>query len=124
MPTAHDKSAPDFLTPDEQAQEADAREWRQVSEDDVEETKLTFDTMNEPWIGTYLGSRIVENDNGKFTQYRFEKDGFRYFTNANFNLHQAMVKVPTGRQVRITWISERDTGQQTPMRIFRVDVKR
>lgn len=124
MTTAKKESGPDFLSDEEKALEADAREWQQVSEDDVEETKLTFDNMNEPFIGEYIGPRKVENENGTFTQYRFRKDGFTYFTNANFALHQAMQKVRIGKTVRITWISERDTGQATPMRIFKVDVKR
>lgn len=115
-------SAPDFLTPEEQAQEADAAQWRTVSEDDVEETKVTFDDMNEPFIGTYRGHRIIENENGKFTQFLFEENGMRYFTNAGWNLIQGMAKVNIGQRVRITWINNRDTGQETPMRIFRVDV--
>lgn len=115
-------SAPDFLTLEEQAQEADAAQWRTVSEDDVEETKVTFDDMNEPFIGTYRGHRIIENENGKFTQFLFEEGGYRYFTNAGWNLIQGMAKVNVGQRVRITWINNRDTGQETPMRIFRVDV--
>ena len=122
MTTKANPSGPDFLTPDEIAQEADEAQWRTVSEEDVEETKHTFDDMNEPFTGKYLGPRIIENENGKFTQFRFESNGQRYFINAGWNLITGMSKVNIGQVVRITWINNRDTGQDTPMRIFRVDV--
>jgi hypothetical protein len=117
-------AAPDFLTSEEQAQEEDARQWRQVSDDDVEETKVTFDNMNEPFVGTYRGSRIIENENGKFTQYLFEHNELRYFINAGWSLIQGMRKVLVGQTCRITWINNRDTGMDTPMRVMRVDVAR
>lgn len=120
-PDAPDET-PDFLTPEEKALEADAAQWRQVSDDDVEETKHSFDDMNVPFIGTYRGARIIETDEGKFTQFLFDVEGQRYFINAGFNLIQGMRKVLMGQTCRITWINNRDTGQETPMRVFRVDV--
>lgn len=116
--------APDFLTPEEQALEADAREWREVSEEDVAEVKFTFDAVGDQFIGVYTGLRVIENENGKFTQFRFTRDGEHYFINAGWNLIQGMRQVREGQRVRITWISERDTGAATPMRVFRVDVAR
>lgn len=122
MTAKSEASSPDFLTPDELAQEADDREWRQVSEEDVEEIKFTFDDMGESFIGVYRKQRIVDGAEGKFTQYIFDVDNLRYFINAGWNLIQGMQKVTPGQKCRITWISNRDTGQETPMRIFRVDV--
>lgn len=116
--------APDFLTPDELAAEADEREWQQVSEDDVEETKHVFEALNVPFIGVYAGLRIVETAEGKFTQFKFDKPEGRYFITASWNLIQGMQRVREGQTCRITWIGERDTGQLSPMRIFKVDVQR
>lgn len=122
MTTGKAPDAPDFLTADELAQEADEREWRTVSEEDVEETKWTFDNMNEPFFGTFTGERVIDNENGKFIQYRFEENGYHYFINSGWSLAQGMKTVRKGQRCRITWVNNRDTGQDTPMRVFRVDV--
>lgn len=122
MPAQDKASAPDFLTGDELSAEAEAAQWQTVSEEDVEEGKFTFDIMGDQFMGTYHSLRIVDGAEGKFTQYRFERDGSMYFINAGWSLQQGMSKVRKGQQVRITWTGERDTGQPTPMRVFRVDV--
>lgn len=115
---------PDFLTPEEQAAEADAQQWATVSEDDVDEEKFTFDVLGDQFIGDYIGVRIVDGTDGKITQFRFTAAERFYFINAGWSLIQGMSNVRKGMRVRITWTGERDTGQPSKMRLFRVDVSK
>lgn len=102
--------------------------WVTVSEPEVDETKIVFDTIGDEFIGTYLGMRSIVNEDGKFTQLRFkgigEAEGEIFFTNANYSLNKSFTKVRPGRVVRVTFVEEKDTGQDSPMRIFQVDVKK
>jgi hypothetical protein len=97
-------------------------EWQTVSEDEVDETKIVFDTIGDSFTGIYIGSRTIENDEGKFTQYRYKAGDEVYFTNAGYSLMRGMTNVPKGSACRITFSSERDTGRESPMRIFTVEV--
>jgi hypothetical protein len=97
-------------------------EWQTVSEDEVDETKIVFDTIGDEFIGIYIGSRVIEQDDHKFTQYRFRVGDEIYFTNAGYSLMRGMSNVPKGARVRVVFSSERDTGQESPMRIFTVQV--
>lgn len=109
--------------PEDVKQEA-AEEWRRVSEEETDEIKIVFDTIGDEFIGTYIGHRVIENENGKFTQYRFSVGTETYFTNAGHSLMQGMSHVIKGNRVRVTYVSDKDTGQETPMRVFAVDVSR
>lgn len=115
-------AGPSFLTPEELAAEADAAQWRTVSEDDVEEIKVSFERIGDQFIGDYIGPRTIENENGKFVQYRFSDDGKRYFINGGWSLMQGMSQVREGTRCRITWTGERNTGADSPMKVMRVDV--
>ena len=108
------------------AQNADSQadEWVTVSENEVDESKIVFDTIGDEFIGLYLGPRIVETEDGKFTQYRFRVEDEIYFTNAGYSLMRGMSNVPKGARVRLIWTSERDTGQESPMRVFSVQVSK
>lgn len=97
-------------------------DWQTVSEDETDETKIVFDTIGDVFIGEYLGSRVIESEDGKFTQFRFKKGDEVYFTNAGYSLLRGMQKVRIGQMTRLLFKSERDTGQDSPMRIMQVDV--
>jgi hypothetical protein len=99
-----------------------AEEWQTVSEDEVDETKIVFDTIGDEFIGIYAGPRVIENEDGKFTQYRFTVGDEHYFTNAGYSLMRGMSNVPKGSRVRIVFSSERDTQQDSPMKVFTVQV--
>lgn len=124
MTTKASPDVPDFMPDSAKSAEAIPDEWVQVSEDEVAETKLTFDRMNEPFTGEYIGNRVIDGAESKFFQYRFMSDGYYYFVNGNWSLSQGMKSVRKGQRVRITWISEKDTGQLTPMRVYKVEVQR
>lgn len=98
-------------------------EWTTVSEEEVDEDKFQFDMIGEELIGTYLGTRTLSNDNGGYTQYRYElSDGQYVFVNGNYSLQAGMRNVRIGSLCRVTYIADKDTGQASPMRIYRVDV--
>lgn len=99
--------------------------WKTVSEDEVDETKIVFDTVGDVFVGRYLGTRNLSNSDGGYTQIRFQgEDGAHYFTNANYSLQKSFTDMRPGTTCRVTFVSEKDTGQRSPMRVFRVDVRR
>jgi hypothetical protein len=99
--------------------------WMRVSSDEVDETKIVFDTLGDEFIGEYIGQRSLKNDDGEYTQLRFRNDdGELFFTNANYSLKNSFSKIRPGRTVRITFTDEKDVGQRSPLKIFTVDVRR
>jgi len=104
---------------------ADDDGWTTVSDAEVDENKVSFDTIGDQFIGTYLGQRTVTNADGSYIQFRFRgTDDAVYFTNGNYSLQRGMADVRVGKMVRLTYESDKDVGQRSPLRIFRVDVKR
>jgi hypothetical protein len=99
--------------------------WRKVSEDEVDETKVIFTNIGDKFIGTYRGQRTQDNVDGNYVQLRFtDASGKAFFLNANHSLMKGIETVPVGKMVRITYVSDKDVGQLSPLRIYRVDVKR
>jgi hypothetical protein len=101
-----------------------AVQWKTVSDSTQtdEETKIIWDTVGDDFVGTYLGMREIESDSGKFKQARFSADGVTYFCNANYSLRQGLKDVRPRTLVRVEFTSEQDTGQDSPMRVFTVQV--
>jgi len=98
--------------------------WKTVSETEVDENKIVFDTIGDVFIGTYLGDRTVTNADGSYRQFRFRgTDDGVYFVNANYSLQRGMENVRVGRMCRLTYIEDKDVGQRSPLRIFKVDVR-
>lgn len=101
--------------------------WTTVSEDPEELVKVSFDYIGAEFIGYYKGSKQLRNDEGSYVQYRFAGQGDdpqTYFINGGFTLREAMAKVRAGSLVRITYVDDRDTGQTSLMKVYRVDVGR
>jgi len=97
-------------------------QWTTVSEERPPETKIDFAWIGDEFIGTYLGQRMVQGAVREFRQYRFKGiDGEFYFA-AGASLDDGMRRVRIGSRVRITYIDDQDTGQMSPMKIFKVDV--
>jgi hypothetical protein len=101
--------------------------WTKVSEEDQPETKIVFDTIGDEFTGKYLGTRTVEPNDPEerpYTQARFETDEGLFFVNTNHSLRSGMKNVRAGSLVRLTYTDNLDTGQASPMRVFRVEVGR
>lgn len=113
-------------------EKAQAIEWRTVNEETSgEETKIIFNVIGDEFVGVYLGLREVAgrdewgNPAPAYSQARFSDPSNPsdvYFTNCGYSLRNGLKDVRKGSLVRITWTSEQDTGQASPMRVFRVDV--
>jgi hypothetical protein len=101
-------------------------QWKTVSgDDDVEETKIVFDTIGDSFTGIYLGQRTIEPSDPTerpYSQARFENEDGIFFTNMGFSLRKGLKDVRVGKLVRVTFSSEMDTGQDSPMKVFKVEV--
>lgn len=106
--------------------------WSTVADgtaDTAEETKIVFDSVGDEFTGLYLGMRLVEPSDGSspYKQARFqgmpETDAAAelYFTNANHSLREGLKDVRKGTPVRLTFTDEIDTGQASPMKVFRIE---
>lgn len=100
----------------------DDDEWVTVTREREPETKVTFDVIGDQFTGTYLGTRTIPRDDGNFTQWRFEAEGEYYFINPLATLREAFQNIRAGSRVRIEYVDDQDTGQASPMKVFRVDV--
>lgn len=99
--------------------------WTDVSE----EVQIAFETIGDGFIGTYADRDVVGN-NG-MVQFHFENVtdlngnpiADRAFVNGTRDLVGKFRTIPQRRTVRVKWISEMNTGQATPMRVFSVQWK-
>lgn len=103
-------------------------EWDTVSNADEaqEEIKIKFEEIGDEFIGEFLGYRkLQDRDSGQYyTQARLKQDEEIYFVRANHSLKQGLDQVRPGSMVKITYASDIDTGQASPMRGFTVQVGR
>lgn len=104
-------------------------QWVTVSSDqEQEETKIVFDTIGDQFIGKFLGTRTIEPSDPSerpYVQARFEgTDGEVYFTNLGYSLRKGLRDVRAGHMVRVTYSDDLDTGQASPMKVFKVEVSK
>lgn len=100
-------------------------QWETVnSPDDTPQSKIVFDTIGDEFTGTFQGERVIPSQDGDYTQYLFENELGRCFVNANYSLREGMRHVRKGNLVRITFTSEVDTGQESLMKQYQVQIGR
>jgi hypothetical protein len=99
-------------------------EFVTVSDGQAEaETKVVFEVVGDSFTGDdYLGMRTIPTENGSYQQARFKNGDEIFFINANYSLRDGLKTVRIHSRVRMTWTDELDTGQELPMRIFKVEV--
>ncbi len=102
---------------------ADANEWSEVAA----EGQIILEVEGEGIIGRYLGqdppniNGIVQSHWDNVTDLDGKPlGGDEWFFNLTRDLIRKLAKVPVKSTVRLQWVSSMDTGQKTPMRIFRV----
>jgi hypothetical protein len=88
--------------------------------DVVTESQVVFDTIGDVFTGVFVG--WSETDGG-IAQAHFKNSEGEFFTNCGWSLKQQLKTVKKGAQVRMTYTGDQDTGQASPMRIFRVQFK-
>ena len=89
--------------------------WNDVDE----EQQMVFDTVGDVFIGKYDSKDMA----GKIPQGHFSNDAGNYFSNLGHDLNRKLSKVPFGSLVRIELVDRMDTGQATPMNVFKVQYK-
>lgn len=100
-------------------------EWETVVEESGK--NIEFSEVGSQFIGTYIGTAHIVPPNGgdEFDQQRFRDGaGTLYSVNGGFKLREGLKDVPEGATVRITYMGEVDTGQPSPMRDYRVEVRK
>lgn len=100
-------------------------EWTTVSEEPEDLTKVSFDVVGDTFQAQYIGEKTMSNDDGSYKQYRFtDADGSLYFINASYHLREAFQRVRKTNLTRIALRGKKDTGRDSAMGIYQVDVAR
>jgi hypothetical protein len=90
--------------------------------DVITETQFTFNSVGDMLIGTLAG--WSESESYKIPQAHFTTDAGRVFINCGWSLKLQLKSVKVGTLCRIVFMGLQDTGQETPMRIFKVQTKK
>lgn len=102
-------------------------EWVTVSDPATAtaDIKMVFEVIGDEFTGIWEGFRNIGSGENAYKQARFSDDeGSTYFCNSNYSLTEALSKVRIKSRVRVTYSGDLDTGQESPMRVFKVDVAR
>lgn len=86
------------------------------------ESQLVFDTIGDEWTGRFMGLDQIGSKG--MWQAHFdgigELAGESYFTNAGYDLRKKLEKIPAKYIVKLRYDSDLPTGQDKPMKVFRV----
>lgn len=89
-------------------------------------TRLILETIGDSFVGQFEGTQTIPlKDGGSFEMFLFRgRDGVLYSINASAKLREARDSFNVGSWVRLTYVADIDTGQETPMKDIKVEVKR
>lgn len=98
--------------------------WEVVREETP--ARVLFDTVGDQFVGTYEREMhvIPENGSDEFDLFVFRVDQGPVAVNSSYSIRDGLRDVPPGTTVRITYVKDIDTGKDSPMKDFRVEVKR
>jgi hypothetical protein len=99
------------------AADATEEEW----EDIPTESQILFQAWGDEFIGEFNG--WTETSSGIAQAHFVTPDGL-YFVNVGWSLKQQLKDVKKGTLCRITYVNDQDTGQASPMMIFKVQTRR
>lgn len=112
-------------------------EWETI--DQGTRVQVTLDTIGDEFTGIFTGTETITNpkDGDEWISYLFEGIGVKApgVTDddvkglpcgiaAGWSLRQALDKLTPGQVTRITYTRNTDTGQVSPMKEFRVDIRK
>lgn len=105
-------------------------EWETVVEQSG--TPIDFSNPGDQFVGVYDGVSVIEFDDPKegpksFKQYRFtDTENLPRVLNGTYKLDEAFEEAGEleGKTVRITFVGTLDVGQPSPMRDFKIEVKK
>lgn len=101
-----------------------SEQWDTVQEESA--TRVVFDEYGDSIKGTFIGPEEIAPQNGEpFTLLLLRgDDDVVYALNSSYKLDQAFGKVNPGDYVRVTYVKEIDTGEASPMKDFKVEVRK
>ena len=107
----------------------ESMEWTTVSDAETqEETKIVFEDIGDEFIADqFLGYReLTDSASGQhYVQARFRKDNEIFFVRANHSLKSGLDNVRVGQgPIRIVYARDIDTGRESPMRGYTVQLGR
>lgn len=91
-------------------------------EDVDSEAQIVFDTIGDRFVGTFVG--WSESESKGIPQAHFVNDEGKFFVNCGWSLKQQLKDVAKGTLCRLIYVADQDTGQASPMMIFKVQIKR
>lgn len=93
----------------------------EVWEDVPTEEKVNFTKIGDEFKGTFNG--WSETASG-IPQAHYINDDGEHFVNCGASLKRQLRNAKKGETHRLTYVSDLDTGKETPMQVFKVAVKR
>lgn len=91
-------------------------------EDVPTESQVVFDTIGDVFIGTFTG--WTETVGKGIPQAHFTNADGSYFVNCGWSLKAQLREVKKGTLCRLEYTDSQDTGQESPMMIFKVQTKK
>lgn len=100
-------------------------EWENIKEESPDQ--ITLDVLGDTLIAIYKGTDIIEFENNKgeaqsFKQHRLRLPSGPAVINGSYELDAIFEKMPVDSMFRLQLLKLVDTGQQSPMKSYRVDV--
>lgn len=100
-------------------------EWENIQEERPDQ--IVFDTRGDVYTGMYLRSEIItftdnKGEEKEFTQLNFRDPGGLKSINAGHELREAFKNIPPNSMVRIELKKFVNTGEQSDMKSYRIDV--
>jgi hypothetical protein len=114
---------------DKTATTAPVDNWEKVEIPEAP-VRLVWEGPGDTFTGTYQGEEKagIDPENGRaFSKYIFtDPDGVKVAVDQSSTVREGMTRgnVRIGDEVRLTYVSDTDTGQQSPRRDITVEVKR
>lgn len=91
-------------------------------EDVPTETQMVFDTDGDRFEGRFAG--WTESAKGIPQAHFTDAANAAFFVNCGWSLKSQLKPIKVGTMVRITRTGTQDTGQESPMVLFRVQTKK
>jgi galactose mutarotase-like enzyme len=91
-------------------------------EDVTQETQVVFHTIGDEFIGEFIG--WSETPGKGIAQAHFQNADSKFFVNCGWSLKQQLKEIKKGTLCKLRYEADQDTGQETPMMLFKVQTKR
>lgn len=99
----------------------DGEGWETVQDESPD--RIIFDTIGDTYVGLFLGIEHVipeSNPEEDFYQAHFYDEDSPKVIAGGYSLMRALQKVEVGREARMLYVKDIDTGKKDPMKDFKV----